>query len=190
LWRTRHQNEVRDVPRYTYVPVRNVGLLSLGKNTFVNIRNEVFLMWHRVIGWLVPDGPRQRGGLLSKSRTVEVAKAELKSQSSHRTLEMKKYAARVPALELPWQPHQTLTSSTDSVHKAVLAASSGHNYCWNGVLTCCLSAHNARPTQLSTAYCAVILDAGRYKQSCDFQELLVFGINSINVCPSKDAAIV
>jgi hypothetical protein len=170
------------------------GLLSLGKNTFVIIRYEVFLvMWRRVIGWLVPNVSRQCGGLVFKGRTVEVAKAELKSQSSQRTglpLEMKKYAARVPALELSWQPPQTLTSSTDSVHKAVLAASSWHNYWWNAVLRCCLSAHTARPTQLSAAYRAVILDAWRSKHSCDFQELLVSVINSINVCPSKDAAIV
>jgi len=156
-------------------------------------------MLRRVIGWLVPDVSGQRGGLLFKSRTVEVAKAELKSPSSQRTglpLEIKKYAAPVSALELSRQPHQTITSPTDSVHKAVLAASFWHNYWWNAVLRCCLpsclpvclSAHTARPTQLSAAYRAVILDVGRSKQSCDFQALLVFVINSINVCPSKDVA--
>lgn len=100
---------------------------------------------------------------------------------------MKKYAARVPALELAWQPPQTLTSSTDPVHKAVLAASPWYNYWRNAVLRCCLS---ARSIQLSAAYRAMILGAWRSKQSCDFQELLVPVINSINVCPSKDAAIV
>ena len=67
-------------------------------------------------------------------------------------MEMKKYAARVPALELPWQPPtQTLTSSTDSVHKAVLAATSWHSYWWS--TTGCLS---VRPTHLFPAYRPVI----------------------------------
>jgi len=64
-------------------------------------------MWRRVIGWLVSDVSRQRGGLVFKGRMVEVAKAELKSQSSQRTglpLEMVKHAARVPALSCPCNP--------------------------------------------------------------------------------------
>jgi hypothetical protein len=129
------------------------GLLSLGKNTFVIIRYEVFLiMWGRVIGWLVPDVSRQRGGLVFKDRTEEVAKAELKSQSSQRTglpLEMKKYAARVPALELSWQSlkplHPPRTPFTKRSLQLVLGTTTDGTLHLGAV---CLSAHTARPTHL------------------------------------------
>jgi hypothetical protein len=171
------------------------GLLSLRKNNFVIIIYEVFLiMWRRVIGWLVPDVSRQRGGLVFKGRTVEVAKAERKSQSSQRTglpLEMKKYAACVQHWSCPGNPlkplHPPRIPFTKRSLQLVLGATIDGTLYLGAV---CLSAHTARPTQLSAAYRAVILDAWRSKKSCDFQELLASVINSINACPSNDATIV
>jgi hypothetical protein len=168
------------------------GLLSLGKNTFVIIGYEVFLiMWRRVIGWLLPDVSRQRGGLVFKGRTVEVPKAELKSQSSQRTglpyEEICRTCSSTGAvMATPLKPlHPARTPFTKRFLQLVLSTTTDGTLYLGAV-----SAHTARPTHLSAAYRAVILDAQRSKHSCDFQELLVSVINSINVCPSKDAAIV